>query len=144
MPPLTSEIISELSKKQLDLLFEEYGKNHLTRKKILEAMSKKIEGAGKDTEITTNLQGGSQSKIPYRFDLLDGPALAAAAKVLQEGAEKYGENNWRLIPVHDHLNHLLMHTFAYLSGDTQDDHLSHILCRAIFALGVNIDQTPQK
>lgn len=95
-----------------------------------------IEGAGPDTPITTNEHGGSQSDIPYRFDLIDPLALSDMATVLQQGAVKYGENNWRKIPVEDHLNHLIMHTYAYLAGDLTDDHLSHILCRAMFALGV--------
>ena len=93
-----------------------------------------------DAPIITNSNGGSQSKIDVRFDLIDGKALFEMAKVLHEGAEKYGENNWRVIPVFDHLNHLLMHTFAYLAGDVTDDHLSHILCRATFALGVTLQE----
>jgi hypothetical protein len=97
-----------------------------------------LAGVAPDTPTTTNEQGGSQSDIPYRFDLIDAKALFAMAEVLDQGAKKYGEDNWRLIPVKDHLNHLLMHAYAYLAGDTQDDHLSHILCRATFALGVTL------
>lgn len=93
-----------------------------------------------DAPITTNEKGGSQSDIPVRFDLIDAKALFEMAKVLDHGAKKYGENNWRQIPIHDHLNHLLMHTYAYLAGDTTDEHLSHILCRATFALGVSLQE----
>jgi len=94
----------------------------------------------------SNVKGGSQSYIPVRFDLLDANALFAAAGVLHEGADKYGAGNWRLIPVRDHLNHLLTHVYAYLAGDRSDDHLSHALCRATFALGVELDPeaTPEK
>lgn len=91
-----------------------------------------------DAPTTTNEKGGAQSDIPVRFDLIDGRALFEMAKVLDHGAKKYGENNWRLIDVDDHLNHLIMHAYAYLSGDRTDDHLSHILCRATFALGVSL------
>lgn len=86
--------------------------------------------------ITTNEQGGSQSHVPVRFDLIDGRAMFAMASVLHEGAEKYGPNNWRKIPIEDHLNHLIMHAYAYLAGDRTDEHLSHIMCRAMFAQGV--------
>lgn len=96
--------------------------------------------ADPDAPMTTNEKGGSQSDIPVRFDLIDAKAMFEMAKVLDHGARKYGENNWRLIDVDDHLNHLLMHTFAYLSGDRTDDHLSHILCRATFALGVTLQE----
>lgn len=99
-----------------------------------------VQAADPDAPTITNAVGGSQSDIPVRFDLIDARALFEMAKVLDHGAKKYGENNWRKIDVSDHLNHLLMHTFAYLSGDSTDDHLSHILCRATFALGVALDQ----
>jgi len=92
--------------------------------------------ASPDAPVTTNEQGGSQSHIPVRFDLIDGRALFEMAKVLHQGAEKYGEDNWRLIPIEDHINHLIMHAYAWLSGDRTDEHLSHMLCRATFAQGV--------
>lgn len=93
-----------------------------------------------DAPVTTNEKGGAQSDIPVRFDLIDGKALFEMAAVLDHGAKKYGEDNWRLISVKDHINHLLMHSYAYLSGDTSDDHLSHMLCRATFALGVSLQE----
>ena len=92
----------------------------------------------RDAPTTTNEQGGSQSLIPVRFDLIDGKALFEMAKVLHEGAEKYGVDNWRKIPVEDHLNHLIMHAYAYLAGDQTDEHLSHCMCRATFAQAVHI------
>lgn len=88
----------------------------------------------------TNAEGGSQSHIPVRFDLIDGNALFAMAAVLHEGAVKYGDNNWRLIPLEDHLNHLIMHAYAYLAGDRSDEHLSHIMCRAMFAQATEVNQ----
>lgn len=93
-----------------------------------------------DAKTATNEHGGSQSLIPVRFDLIDGKALFEMAKVLHDGAEKYGVNNWRKIPVNDHLNHGIMHAYAYLAGDDTDDHLSHLLCRATFALGVALQE----
>lgn len=95
------------------------------------------EVASPDAPVVTNEHGGSQSALPARFDLFDGAAMLGMARVLHEGAEKYGAHNWRNIPIDDHLNHLLMHTFAYLSGDNSDDHLTHIMCRAMFATGVS-------
>lgn len=100
--------------------------------------------ASPDAPVTTNERGGSQSHIPVRFDLIDGRALFEMAKVLHEGAEKYGEDNWRLITIEDHLNHLIMHAYAYLAGDKTDEHLSHILCRATFAQGVALQPNEEK
>lgn len=55
------------------------------------------------------------------------------AKILQEGAEKYEVNNWRLIPQEEHINHALIHLFAAKLGDTQDNHIDHALCRLMMA-----------
>lgn len=96
--------------------------------------------AGKDRPIIVNEKGGGQSHVPVRFDLIDGKALFNMAAVLHEGAEKYGDNNWRKIDIDDHLNHLIMHAYAYLAGDRSDEHLSHIMCRAMFAQAVAIQE----
>jgi hypothetical protein len=97
-------------------------------------MGNKIVGVGEEAPTVVNEKGGKQSKLDYRFDLIDPPAAFALAHVLAIGAEKYGEQNWRNITLEDNLNHALMHIFAYLAGDTQDDHLEHALCRLHFAL----------
>ena len=97
------------------------------------------EVASKDAPVVVNAKGGGQSDIKVRFDLIDSHAIFAMAKVLHEGAVKYGANNWRKIDIEDHLNHLIMHAYAYLSGDHSDEHLSHIMCRAMFAQGVAFD-----
>lgn len=100
-----------------------------------------IPGAGPDTPTITNEQGGSQSHIPYRFDLIDGPALAKMAEAMYHGEIKHGAGqNWRQVPINDHLNHLIMHAYAYMSGDRTDEHLSHIMCRAMFAQALEITQ----
>lgn len=100
-----------------------------------------VKGVGKDEPTVTNPAGGKQSKVHYRFDLLDPKAMFEMTKVLHEGAQKYGEDNWRLIDVADHLNHMLIHAYAYLAGDTSDEHLSHILCRAMFAQAVAVQDS---
>lgn len=96
-----------------------------------------IEGVGPGAPTVVNEHGGKQSQVLYRFDLVDPIAIFEMTKVLKKGAEKYGEENWRQIPVRDHLNHLLIHVYAYLAGDTQDDHLSHALCRAMMAVALD-------
>lgn len=103
-------------------------------------MSDRIKtNASPDAETVFNENGAGQSKIGVRFDLIDGAALFEMAAVLHEGAEKYGPQNWRGISIDDHLNHLIMHAYAYLSGDRTDDHLSHIMCRSMFAQANALD-----
>jgi hypothetical protein len=82
----------------------------------------------------TNAAGAKQSATLYRCDLLPPHAILAVAWVLDNGARKYGPNNWHGIPVADHLNHALTHVFAWLAGDTQDSHLEHAACRVLMAL----------
>lgn len=81
---------------------------------------------------------GKQSDIKARFDLIDPGAIAALARVLHEGAKVYGEgdDNWRRIPVNDHLNHAVAHVYKYLEGDTSEDHLPHAFCRLMFAVAL--------
>jgi hypothetical protein len=86
--------------------------------------------------VVYNDKGAGQSRVDARFDLIDGKSMFAMAAVLHTGAEKYGADNWRGIDVDDHLNHLIMHAYAFLAGDRTDEHLSHIMCRAMFAQGV--------
>lgn len=93
-----------------------------------------IEGVGKDAPTVTNAAGGKQSHSPYRADLLPPHALLAVAKVLSEGAAKYGANNWHAIPAADNINHALVHLLALQAGDTSDEHLEHAATRILFAL----------
>lgn len=88
-----------------------------------------------DAPTVTNAEGGSQSLLRVRFDLLDTTAMFRLASILDYGERKYGANNWRKIPTQDHINHALTHIFGYLAGDTQDDHLGHAFCRLMFAIG---------
>lgn len=92
---------------------------------------------GKDVDMVVNEQGGKQSKLPARFDLIPPIELFEIAVVLGEGAIKYGEYNWTLIPTHDHLSHAIAHIYAFLAGDVSDEHLSHAACRLLFASYTN-------
>lgn len=68
--------------------------------------------------------------------------LIDIAKTMEYGATKgnngkgYPKDNWRLIPVEDHINHALIHLFAAERGDTQDDHMAHFYTRLMMAYGV--------
>ena len=100
-----------------------------------------LPGVGKDAPIVTNSAGGKQSHVPYRMDLLPFRALLAASAVLAEGAVKYGEDNWRMIAAKDHLNHALTHIAAFQSGDLQDDHAEHAVCRVLMWLETLLTKT---
>ena len=84
--------------------------------------------------IDVNEKGGKQSAVSERCDLLPPRALLAAARVLAQGAAKYGEENWRLLPVKDHVNHAIRHLLLSRTDDTSEPHLEHAACRILFAL----------
>ena len=108
-----------------------------TRRSETPASLPKADPFHEDLPTMVNEHGGKQSQIPGRFDLIPPEALALVAIVLHEGAEKYGENNWKLIDDASHLNHAIRHAFAYLASGEQH-HLSHAACRILFALHVSI------
>ena len=95
-----------------------------------------IDVGGKDSPIVPCEKGskGLQSPTFYRLDLIPSEAIFSLGKTLQAGAEKYDENNWREIPSKNHINKALIHLYAYLAGDTQDDHLDHALARLAMAV----------
>ena len=93
-----------------------------------------VNGVGPDAPIVTLEGGGRQSQTPARLDLIPMRALLHVGAILQEGAAKYGINNWRSIPVESHLNKAMIHIAAFLLGDTQDDHIGHACCRLQMAL----------
>ena len=100
-----------------------------------------ILGVEPDAPVVENENGGRQSDSPYGFHLIPASAIFDAAKVLKYGADKYGETfsnrNYTKICTVDHLNHALQHIYAFLAGDTQDDHLGHAIVRLMFAYDVH-------
>lgn len=96
-----------------------------------------ILGVSPDAPVVENENGGKQSDSPYAFHLLPTSSIFAAAEVVKVGAEKYGEKfgdrNYTKIPTEEHVNHAIAHLYAYLAGDKSDDHLSHAICRTMFA-----------
>jgi hypothetical protein len=98
-----------------------------------------LKNVGPDAPIVTNAIGGKQSKVDYRFDLLPAKATFAVAGVLDHGAKKYEPWNWLKIEAEEHVNHALIHMFAWLEGDEQDDHMSHAACRVMMALEKSLE-----
>jgi len=95
-------------------------------------------------DIEVNERGGKQSRIVCRYDLVDSLAIHRLALILHEGAEKYGEDNWRQIPARSHINHALRHIYMYLDGagdddDYPEDHLGHAFCRLMMACRKDMD-----
>ena len=77
-----------------------------------------------------------EQKENYKESIIPPEPLLRIAEVTAAGVEKYGENNWRLIPYVDHLDHAVSHLWLWQTGDTSDDHLGHALCRLAFSIAM--------
>jgi len=93
----------------------------------------------REDETITNEAGGKQSRISTRFDLIPADVLYEVSVVLAKGAIKYGDNNWKSIPVKDHLAHAMehinreSHLIQTYTESTGEDYY-HAICRLMFAV----------
>jgi hypothetical protein len=62
------------------------------------------------------------------YYLITPDILSSLARTYAEGAKKYGDFNWEKgMPASDLLNHAIRHYTLFISGDTREDHLGHML-----------------
>lgn len=119
---------------------------HCLVRQAVERHEALIDGVGPDAPIHVNAAGGKQSDSPYFFRALPPLALAAIARCMKDAAVKYDsdtpggpfenvlDRNWHKIAAWEHLEHVYHHLIAEVAGDTSDDHLVHLACRALMAL----------
>lgn len=85
--------------------------------------------------IDTNEQGGKQSHLEYRFDLIEPEFMLRMAHVLHTGALKYGDRNWQSIPMDHNIGRAIYHLEMALQGlDHSEDHFANAACRVMFAM----------
>ena len=91
-------------------------------------------------DMTRNAHGGKQHSTPYRMEALMPNAILEVGKVRREGHDTHGysDENYKLIPMREHVGRALGHLFKWLAGDKTNDHLSHAACRVLMALEMEI------
>ena len=86
----------------------------------------------------TKTQAIRHNNGKLRWSLVDFESLEDMVKVLEFGANKYSDHNWKKgLPTTQVCESLMRHLFAYLSGEDIDpesglSHVGHIQCNAMF------------
>jgi Domain of unknown function (DUF5664) len=87
-----------------------------------------------------DVKGKKNDSEKNRLDLLSPHAIQQVGLVLTFGSKKYAPRNWEKGIVYTRiLGAILRHTFAYMSGETNDpetglSHMAHVMCEAMFLL----------
>lgn len=92
-------------------------------------LQKKLHSAFEESDGPTRYQfetGAQRNSATFSFHLIPPFFLRELAKVHEEGAKKYGVENWRKgLPMSDYYNHVIEHLLAYVGGEREEIHLSH-------------------
>lgn len=89
--------------------------------------------------MTEDINGGVRYNADkLRWSLVDFDALEDMVRVLEFGAKKYADNNWKNgLKTTEICESMIRHLTAYLRGENDDPesnlpHTGHILCNAMF------------
>ena len=83
--------------------------------------------SGHRQEFATGAQRDTQAG-KGRYDLLPYHAIDRLSRHFENGARKYGDENWRRgIPLRRYLDSMLRHAFKVLAGMQDEDHGAAIL-----------------
>ena len=98
-------------------------------------------------QMTVNASGGKQHFIPYRAQALFFKAIKAVAALRYEGFNKHGyeDENYKQIPIEEHLNHCLIHIINAVTGEDErgrsvKDNWIHALCRLMMIVEIILDE----
>jgi hypothetical protein len=90
----------------------------------------RVKDSGERQEFSTGARRDTQTG-KGRFDLLPVNAMFRLAKHFENGAVKYGDENWlKGIPLRRYLDSLLRHSFKVAGGLEDEDHLCAVIWNA--------------
>ena len=85
--------------------------------------------SGERQVFETGMQRDIQTNKP-RYDLVDWPLIERWAALMQRGALKYGEHNWKKAATEEELARFkasaLRHMIQWFNGDTDEDHAAAV------------------
>jgi dATP/dGTP diphosphohydrolase len=85
--------------------------------------------SGKRQEFPTGMVRDLQEGKP-RYDLVDWPMIKRWAELMERGAKKYGEHNWKKASTEEELNRFrasaLRHLIQWFNEETDEDHASAV------------------
>lgn len=88
---------------------------------------------GKEVHETGAVRSTDANHV--RFDLITPVGLRRLAETYQEGAEKYGVDNWKKgFKISGLINHAINHINSYIDGDGTEDHLAHAVWNLMTAM----------
>lgn len=100
-------------------LIEEYAETWTALKKY------DTKDSGERVDFASGMRRDTDKGKP-RYDLIDGEFLRRWAELMARGAEKYGENNWRLANTPEELKRFrasaFRHFMQWIDGDFDEDH----------------------
>lgn len=95
--------------------------------------------------------GRKDDQTKKRWSLVQFKALEQYVDILELGAQKYGDHNWRLVMAKEdgkdrYFNALMRHIIAWKNGELNDpesglSHLAHVICNTAFLLETEIEET---
>lgn len=101
---------------------------------------------GHQTDVSAAV-GMKHDEAKPRFDLIPPIAELEVAKVLEYGARKYDENNWRYVenPQARYMAAARRHINAWMQNESYDDesglpHLAHAITSLMFILELELEQ----
>lgn len=100
-----------------------------------------MNGLDDNQKVIKNDNGGIQHERPYRSEALFFKALLAVSHVRYDAVvnKGYADDNYKLIPMDEHIGRALTHIFAYKAGDKSNDHLAHAATRILMALELSLE-----
>jgi hypothetical protein len=89
---------------------------------MAETIYTSVKDSGQRQEFSTGAKRDTQGG-KGRFDLLPGHALTRLARHFENGAVKYGDDNWRKgMPLNRYLDSAFRHLVKFMDGERDEDH----------------------